>query len=263
MSSKALKVYVFGGTSDAVHLCQMLEEIGIHYELSVATDAGVETAAGLKGKVNVGRLEVADMINCFKDKAINLVIDATHPFAAIVSKNIQAATKDANVSLIRFERPSQIDLIDDPLVHKVNGIEEACQVAKELGQKVFLTTGSKDLAEYRERLPQHQLIARVLPVADVIQSCVDLGFGIGEIVAMKGPYTEAMNEAMYTFYQPDLIITKESGSAGGFEEKIQPCLTLKIPCIVIRRPKLAYGREVQTIDELRTLLMIEIAVKLA
>lgn len=244
------KIHVFGGTSDAVQLCQMLEKLDVAYGLSVATDAGVETACDLKGKVHVGRLDTVQMEDFFKEQQPNLVIDATHPFATEVSQNIIKATDSLSLPLIRYERLTQIDLLEYPLLIKVDSIEAACAAANDFGNKVFLTTGSKDLAKYKQQLPEKTLIARVLPTVGVIQSCVDLGLGIGEIVAMKGPFTKEMNHAMYQFYQPDVVITKESGAEGGYSEKVLPCLALNIPCIVICRPKQVYQRFVSTIEEL-------------
>jgi len=243
-------IHVFGGTSDAVQLCQKLEGLGLTYSLSVATDAGEETARELTGRIYVGRLDSEEMQSFFTNEQIALVIDATHPFAAEVSKNIIKATQAIRLPLIRYERPTQIDLLEHPLLIKVADVEEACQVAKNYGEKVFLTTGSKELPKYKQLLAEKTLIARVLPTVSVIQSCVELGLGLGEIVAMKGPFTQQMNEALYQFYQPHVVITKESGSEGGYAEKVLPCLALGIACIVISRPKQVYQHFVSNLEAL-------------
>lgn len=244
------KIHVFGGTSDAVKLCERLQELGLTYSLSVATEAGEETASTLTGRIFVGRLDSEQMQDFFTEQQIALVIDATHPFAAEVSKNIIKAATVNKIPLIRYERPTQIDLLEHPLLVKVADVEQACEVAKHYGKKVFLTTGSKELATYKQLLPEKTLIARVLPTVGVIQCCVELGLGLGEIVAMKGPFTAQMNEAMYQFYQPDVVITKESGNEGGYAEKVLPCLALGIACIVISRPKQVYQHFVSSLEAL-------------
>lgn len=250
------KLHVFGGTSDAVLVCQQLEQLGLMYGLSVATEAGNETAIHLQGKVHVGRLDSLQMQTLFQREQVDLVIDATHPFATEVSQNIKKAAEQKGITLIRYERQTQIDVLDHPLLVKVASVEDACQAAEQLGNKVFLTTGSKDLAIYKQRLPNKTLIARVLPTVGVIQSCIDLGLGLGEIVAMKGPFTHDMNKAMYQFYQTDVVITKESGTEGGYTEKILPCIALGITCIVISRPKQMYERVVSSIEALADELQI-------
>ncbi|WP_434778304.1 precorrin-6A reductase [Neisseria sp. Ec49-e6-T10] len=249
------KIHVFGGTSDAVLLCQALEALNLAYSLSVATEVGSELATGLKGKIVVARLNPEQMQTYFQEYAIDLVIDATHPFAAEVSRNIAQATDALGLALIRYERQEQIDLVDNPLLIKVTDVESACEAAKAFGSVVFLTTGSKQLADYVRLLPEKTLIARVLPTVDVLRSCAELGLGVGQIVAMKGPFSQQMNEAMYQFYQPDVVITKESGVEGGYTEKILPAIEQNIPCIVIRRPKQHYQHLVSSIEALTSQLL--------
>ncbi len=79
------------------------------------------------------------------------------------------------------------------------------------------------------------MLARVLPVAEVIQRCSELGFGVGEIFALCGPFSADFNAAFYRQCRADVVITKASG-AEGISGKVQPCLDAGIPCIVIARP---------------------------
>lgn len=76
----------------------------------------------------------------------------------------------------------------------------------------------------------------MLPVADVIAQCAALGFGVGEIFALCGPFSAEFNAAFYRQCRADVVITKASGAEGGYQEKVQPCLDAGIPCIVITRP---------------------------
>ncbi len=245
------KVHVFGGTSDAVAICQMLQQQGILYSLSVATDTGEEMAAGLNGSVYIGRMDVAKMKAFFDKRQPDLIIDATHPYACEVSLNVQQAVQDTRLPLIRYERATQIDSVENSLLIKVPDIETACVEVKKLGERVLLTTGSKDLAAYKKLLPEKKLIARVLPTIEAIEQCMAQGLGIGQIIALKGPFTQQMNKAMYQFYEPNVVITKESGKEGGYIEKIMPCLELGIACVVLCRPRKFYQHIVSTISELK------------
>ena len=146
------------------------------------------------------------------------------------------ACERAGVLLSRYQRPEQLSNLTHPLLFAVQSIEEACGVARRFGERVLLTTGSKDLATWRAGLPEKTLLARVLPVPEVIQQCVDLGFGVGETVALCGPFSTEFNAAFYRQCQADVVITKSSGAEGGYQEKVQPCLDAGIPCIVITRP---------------------------
>ncbi|CAM7218355.1 cobalt-precorrin-6A reductase [Citrobacter sedlakii] len=230
------EVLVVGGTSDARAICQQLDAANVAYTLSVATPTGKQLAGDIKGQVRCGRLEQEQMVNWLKENGTRWVIDASHPYAEIVSRNIMRACEQAGVLLSRYQRPEQLRDLTHPLLYTVNSIADACEVAGRLGERVLLTTGSKDLANWRTGLPEKTLLARVLPVPEVIAQCSELGFGVGEIFALCGPFSAEFNAAFYRQCQADVVITKASGAEGGYQEKVQPCLDAGIPCIVITRP---------------------------
>ena len=120
---------------------------------------------------------------------------------------------------MRFERESLIKQIDYDDIYVVEDIEQACEIANEKGNNIFIGTGSKNLDKYIELIKGKKLIARVLPTSDVLKSCEELGLNADNIIAMKGPFTEEINIATYRQYDIDLLITKESGVAGGFLEQ--------------------------------------------
>jgi len=230
------EVLVVGGTSDARALCQQLDAAGVAYTLSVATPTGKQLAGDIKGQVRCGRLEQAQMVNWLKTNGTRWVIDASHPYAEAVSRNILAACVQAGGLLSRYQRPDQLSDLTHPLLYTVRSIAGACEVAKRFGERVLLTTGSKDLAQWRAGLAEKTLLVRVLPVPEVIAQCAALGFGVGEIFALCGPFSAEFNAAFYRHCQADVVITKASGAEGGYQEKVQPCLDAGIPCIVITRP---------------------------
>ncbi|TQI80152.1 cobalt-precorrin 6A reductase [Serratia fonticola] len=229
-------IHVFGGTSDARLICQLLDQAGEHYSLSVASDAGKQLAGSILGDVVVGRMDSDAIARYLRQKHIRWVIDASHPYANALSENVMIACDAQEVWLTRYQRPSEIDRISHPLLHKVDDVDEACRVAQTLGTRVLLTTGSKQLAQYQRGLQGKTLLVRVLPSAEVLVQCEALGLGIDNIIALRGPFSASFNRALYAFCQPDVVITKESGHEGGYLQKVEPCLALGIPCIVVRRP---------------------------
>lgn len=230
------EVLVMGGTSDARALCQQLDAAHVPYTLSVATPTGQQLAGEIKGQVRCGRLELEQMIAWLRENRTRWVIDASHPYAEVVSRNILRACEAAGVLLSRYQRPEQLSDLTHPLLYTVQSIAQACEVAQKFGDRVLLTTGSKDLAQWRAGLPEKTLLARVLPVPDVIAQCAELGFGVGEIFALCGPFSAEFNAAFYRQCRADVVVTKASGAEGGYQEKVQPCLDAGIPCIVITRP---------------------------
>lgn len=247
-------VLVFGGTSDALMLCEALATRGIHFTLSVATEEGKHSAKQFESNIILGRMDSSAMREFIQRNHVDYVIDAAHPYAQVLRLTIVVACEGIHCPVMRYERPSYEPQVthstlesatneksqsihDSPLVIKATNVMDACRKITDSQQRVLLTTGSKDLETYKRMLRNKVLFARVLPVAEVISECNALGLGIENIIAMKGPFSRNMNRALYEMLQPDVVITKESGSVGGFGEKVEPCIDLGIPCIVIERPK--------------------------
>ncbi|MDA5543587.1 MULTISPECIES: cobalt-precorrin-6A reductase [Yersinia] len=252
-------IHIFGGTSDARLICQLLDEAGERYSLSVATDAGKQLAGDIGGEILVGRMDAAEMADFLINRQVRWVVDASHPYADLLSDNVAAACGQSKVALTRYQRPSEIAALNHPLLYKVDSAAAACAVAQDLGPRVLLTTGSKQLAEYQQGLTGKTLLARVLPTAAVLSQCEALGLGVDNIIALRGPFSAQFNHALYEFCQPDVVITKESGAQGGYQEKVAPCLALNIPCIVVRRPAAvvlgSFGQQVTSLDEFTQHLM--------
>ena len=101
---------------------------------------------------------------------------------------------------------------------------------------ILLTTGSKELRAYAE-IPRERLYVRVLPTHDSIAACEAAGIPHRNIIAMFGPFSQRMNEAMLEQYHISYLVTKEAGRNGGFEEKLQAAKRCGVKAIVIRRPE--------------------------
>ena len=248
-------ILVLGGTSDSLEICDRINKYkNLPYILSVTTSYGEDLARKYAKNVITGKLAKEDMINFIEQNNINKIIDATHPYAIEVSKNaIQCAT-ELNIDYIRYERKSLIDSINYENKYIVNSIEDACKIAREKGRNIFIGTGSKNLPQIVDFIPDRNLIVRVLPSSDVILSCENLGLNADNIIAMKGPFNQSINEEFYKHYDIDIVITKESGTAGGFLEKVNACEALKIPVVIIAREKINYPIVVNDIDELEKLI---------
>lgn len=248
-------ILVLGGTSDSLEICDRINKYkNLPYILSVTTSYGEDLARKYAKNVITGKLAKEDMINFIEQNNINKIIDATHPYAIEVSKNaIQCAT-ELNIDYIRYERKSLIDIINYENKYIVNSIEDACKIAREKGRNIFIGTGSKNLPQIVDFIPDRNLIVRVLPTSDVILSCENLGLNADNIIAMKGPFNQSINEEFYKHYDIDIVITKESGTAGGFLEKVNACEALKIPVVIIAREKINYPIVVNDIDELEKLI---------
>lgn len=247
-------ILILGGTSDSIEICNLLNQKKSDYAVSVTTSYGEKLAKKCTDKVILKKLTLEDMVDYINKNGVTKIIDATHPYAVEVSINAIKASEIADISYIRFERESLIKSIDYKNKYIVNNIDEACEIVNKIGHNIFIGTGSKNLHLYREKIKNKNLIPRVLPTSEVLISCEKLGFNADNIIAMKGPFSVDMNESTYKQYNIDLVITKESGIAGGFLEKIKACENLNIPVIIIKRKEIDYPSVIGKIQDLIDLI---------
>lgn len=243
---------LLGGTSDSTAILQLLKELDIPVTSSVVTDYGKHLASQFGQPVIQGRLTAEDMVAYIKANHVDEIIDATHPFADIVSQEAIRAAEMAGVSYLRFERQATLDLSGALVVHST---QEAIDLIRDKGyQTVYLGTGSKTLPQFINGLPDTRIVARVLPTSEVLLACERLGMVADQIDAIKAPFSKACNKELIARSKADAFVSKESGSVGGIREKIDGCLELGIDCIIISRPLVAYPQMVSTIEELKAYL---------
>jgi precorrin-6A reductase len=246
-------ILVLGGTSDSLKICDRLNEIGISdFVLSVATEFGKDLALEHAKNIINGKMDKKEMIEYIRDQEIRQVIDATHPYAVEVSRNAIEACEQTDIKYIRFERKSLLDEIKYQQEYVVDTIEEACDMVmkNKNWENVLIATGSKNLATYVKLLKGKKLVARVLPTSEVIRSCESMGLNADNIIALKGPFSKDINVALLKHSKIEVVITKESGFAGGFIDKIEACEELGIPVIIIRRRTIDYQRMIHSVDEI-------------
>ncbi len=247
-------ILVLGGTSDSLKVCSKLNELNQKYILSVTTNYGLEIANTYTKDIIVDRLSYEKMNGFIDANQIDLIIDSTHPYAVEVSKNAIRCSEFKNIKYIRYERKSLLESVDYEKAYIVKDLYEACEVANEKGKNIFVSTGSKNLATIVEKTKDKNLIVRVLPTSDVLLSCEKLGLNADNIVAMKGPFSKDINKELYKHYNIDLVITKESGVEGGFLEKVESCMEMGIPIVIIKRNTIDYPNNIQNIDDLKYIL---------
>ncbi|MDF2613089.1 MAG: cbiJ [Clostridia bacterium] len=243
-------ILVLGGTSDSLLICEQLNKANINYEISVTTEYGKTLSLGYTQNVRIGTLDLEKMKELIIKDHIDTIIDATHPYAVEASETAIQAAESLQISYVRYERKSLLESVAYDKLHVATNIEEACIQANRIGTNIFLGTGSKNLDTFWKLLPGKKLIARVLPTSKVLAICEEIGFSADTIVAVKGPFSTSVNEAHFKSYDTDLVITKESGTEGGFLEKIEACKNLGIHVIVIKRTTITYPYVVHEITDI-------------
>lgn len=236
-------IFVLAGTQDGREIARLLLEQGHDVAASVVSSYGGELlthACGQRCLINDKPLDEAALKDYLQEHDIRLLVDASHPYAANVSRNAIKVCGELNIPYIRYERDlSQLDYDKITLVHSY---EEAAKAAAGLGKKIFLTTGSRNLDKFVHSpdLKDCELTARVLPTAEVIALCESLGVDAGHIVALQGPFSRELNVELFRKYGAEVIITKNSGTIGGTDTKFAAAAELNLPIVLIDRPQLNY-----------------------
>jgi precorrin-6A/cobalt-precorrin-6A reductase len=235
-------ILCLAGTSDARELAVEMKKAGYDVIASVVTDNAALELKKQGVAVRVGRLAREEFSDYIASQKINVIVDASHPFAEEASRNSIQAAAESEIPYIRFERASHS--IEDEGITFVSSYEEAAEAAKGKKGVIMLTTGSKTLQIFTDKLlgdPDIRLVARMLPRKDNLEKCAELGFPQKDIVAMQGPFTKEFDKALYRQFGVTVMITKESGKAGSVDEKLEAAKELGIDVIVIRRPEISYG----------------------
>ena len=248
-----MKLVIFAGTSEGRTLCEQLSQAGQQATVCVATEYGREVLPALPGiTIHTGRMTAEQMTAFLHDT--ELVVDATHPYAVEVSRNIRQACTAADCRYIRLLRPkTQVE----GAVHVSSAAEAAAFLVGTEGT-VLLTVGSKELHAFTS-VPNYavRLWPRVLPAAASLEICNRLGFPAAHVIMMQGPFSEELNVALLHTSGARWLVTKDTGAAGGLPEKLAAAKQCGCRVVLIDRPQ----EDGMTPDEVRDLLIPQRALR--
>lgn len=225
-----MKILLFGGTTEGRLLAGELEKRGHELTVSCATELGAEELSSLSCEILAGRLEQEEMAELVT--GYELVVDATHPYAVLVTENIQESCRKKEIPYRRICREAG----EEKDCFRVKSCREAAEYLGTKEGNILVTTGAKELAEYALLDPK-RVYARVLPTHAGIEACERLGLPHRNIIALQGPFSRELNEAMLKQYEIKWMVTKDGGRAGGFEEKLQAASACGAQFILVERPE--------------------------
>ena len=237
-------ILIFAGTTEGRLLAEYASAHGIGCFVSVATEYGKDLLGDLEHvTVLAGRMDEKQIKAFIEENRIRLVIDATHPFAQAATANIREACEEAAVHLpvryvrcVRQDGGSACGKAGDMV--SVGSVPEAVAYLRETTGNILIATGSKELhlytaiEDYRERC-----FARVLSTGPSVAESVRLGFEGSHLIAMQGPFSTEMNLALLRQTEAAYFVTKETGRAGGFDEKLEAASKAGAVLVVVGRPE--------------------------
>lgn len=229
------RLCIFAGTTEGRELVEFLSEQNVSVTACVATEYGetlLKPAENLT--VSARRLTETEMEALLRRERFDCVVDATHPYAAVVTKNIAAACAASGTEYLRLLR-EEADAPGDAVF-----VEDAAGAVEFLNRtegNILLTIGSKELSLYKEISNfEQRSYARVLPMEASLAACGDAGLAPPHILAMQGPFSREMNVAMLRSVSARYLVTKEGGRTGGFEEKAAAAQEAGAALVVVGRP---------------------------
>lgn len=218
---------VLGGTGEASELATALAESSTHRVIT-SMAGRLRNPELPAGEVRVGGFDgAAGMMSWLREHAIDLVVDATHPFAGNITSSAQRAAAAVGLPLLVLRRSGWRPGPGDDW-HWVPTISAAAEELAGLGPRVFLTTGRQDVSAFAG-LAEHEFLLRcVEPPESPVPPRL-------EVLLDRGPYTVAGELDLLRSYRVDVLVTKNSGGAKT-SAKLDACRELGVPVVIVRRP---------------------------
>jgi precorrin-6A/cobalt-precorrin-6A reductase len=245
------------GTSEGKEILRKINKYTEDIVVTTATAYGGELLKNFKYKyMNNSPLSKDAMKKLLIQYNCTVLVDASHPYALEVTSNAKEICRESGIEYIRYERPSVVEgYLRYRNVRLVDSLQQIKNEIIERGiQGILLnTTGSKNVDKFMELKLPNRIIHRVLPTVESIDKCLKAGVKVEDLVAIKGPVGLELNKAFIREYAAEVMILKDSGTAGGTEDKLQAAVEEDILAFVLKRKEDNFSyNNFNNIDELIT-----------
>jgi len=249
-------ILVLSGTGDGRWLTCELTRLGYRVGVIVSSSYGEELATE-DGAVMVARGLPVDRCDWLQKIKAQAVVDSRHPFARDNATELTCDCEKLGILYLAVGR-EETSVGPGGLVFPTYSMQEAAEKAAGLGKTIFLTTGSHGLEHFTALSQNHgiRLVVRVLPEHRVIKKCQDMNIKPKDIVAMQGPFSKQINKALFKMYRASVVVTKDSGQAGGTDTKIEAARSLKIPVVLVKR--ISTGGQELSRDEIMSIINVKL-----
>lgn len=238
------------GTSEGKKILSLLNKFTQDIFVSTATEYGGELLKDYKYKeINTKPLDASELEKVVIENGIDVLVDASHPYAEVVTKNAVEVCKKLNIIYARYERPKTF-LNDDKHVIRVKDYSELYLKMKDIEGTILNTTGSNNIDKFIDMNLKNRMIHRVLPSIKVMEKCFSLGVKTEDIIAIKGPISYQLNCSFIKEYDAKAMILKDSGVQGGTDDKINAAIDMDIKAFVIVRKDFQVGNTFNSEEEI-------------
>lgn len=246
-----MKIFIVGGTKESIDIIEFLKER--YPEISIVTSTTTEYGGNIaknagSDKVITRPLPKEDLIQVINGEKVDLLVDASHPFAEHITNTLCSIVDEMKIPFIRFERePMYIEDMENinlSNVFHVDSFEDGGLLIKNnfTEGNILHLGGINTASDVLKYVSKDRFYIRVLKVKSSMDKCKELGIIEDHIFPMTASKNKDkkihINENLELFKKVDakIILTKESGDTGGFKEKIIAANRLGIKMIIIDRP---------------------------
>lgn len=233
------QILILGGTSEAAELARRLATEPDRFAVTTSLAGRTASPVAPPGRLRIGGFGgVAGLAHALQSGGFDALVDATHPFAAVMPWNAAGAAEATGIPLVRVERPPWRPAAGDSWT----SVPDLAAAAAALGdvRRVFLTTGRQDLAPFSLRQDVWYLLRSIDPPGP-------LPFSLAEVVLAKAPFTCAEEEQLMARFGIEALVTKNSG-AEATAAKLEAARRLAIRVIMVERPAKPPGLSLPTVQ---------------
>ncbi|RZN06076.1 cobalt-precorrin-6A reductase [Bradyrhizobium genosp. SA-3] len=234
------RALILGGTADASLLAAEIARAGLNAVYSYGGRTRAPADQPLPTRIG-GFGGVSGLAEYIRRESITHVIDATHPFAAEMSRNVVAACAETGTPLIALERPPWSKAPGDDWIEVVN-VNAAVAALPEAPTKVFLAIGRQHIAPFAMK-PQHTYTLRFVDPPEA-----PLPFAT-DVIVSRGPFTLDGELKMMRTRGITWIVARNSGGDGA-RAKIDAARVLGLPVVMISRPELPERQRAESVAEI-------------
>ena len=250
-----MKIFILGGTKDSINIIGHIKKnYTAHILTTTTTEYGAKLAKEGGSDETISKpLLKNEIIDIIQNEKYDLLIDATHPFAAHITQTSVSIANELKIPYIRFERPmTNLENIDTSHTHYVNSFDEAGKLIESDFNKgnVLHFAGANTMEEILNHITADRFYPRILKVEKSIEKCEKLGISPDHIIPMNGAASFEENIELIEKYNAKVMITKESGEIGGVIEKIEAANEKNIDIIMIQRPEIDGINEKNSVSDL-------------
>lgn len=235
------RLLILGGTGEAAALAAALQRLEHRIEVTTALAGRTARPGSIAGRVRIGGFGGAPGLAAYLvEQRIDCLIDATHPFAADISRTARLAAERAGLPRLVLRRPQWLRHPLDRWI-EADGLDSAAALVARLGDRAFLSVGASGVTAFARAGAVHFLVRLIDPPRE------PLLLSRHEIVLGRGPFGLDEERRLLLRHRIDVLVCKASGG-GATEAKLIAARELNLPVIMLRRPRPEPGPAVDTVE---------------